>query len=412
MNTIIRRIASALILCFAVQSLFAVPTNIDEPEQIIVGTGTSSTNGDYLPTNLFYNFSYSQQIYLASEIQNFIITDIAFQYFFSTSYTRAIDIYLGTTQKTAFSNNNDYVPYDNLTLLFSGNVTFTNAGEDNWVNIHLTEPYILLDDANLVVAVHDHTGSWSTSSNKFYTHSVPETRAIAISRDNPPIDLTSLPSANTRPSSITNTKFSGYELTVDLRAEPSSVVIGNCPSNCWVEPGNLTIKNYGFPVTVNSVDISGSFFTISGDATPYDMIYGDEKHYTITPGTDTGSYNENVTVTYNNDATVVIPVSATSYTPSMPDVWELAQTISGFPFSQQFSTSSLHNDYRLPGDNADGADAVLKMVLTEDFILNATVTADENPKLAIYREGFEGQGGPRATNAFEGVGQQHLHPCN
>lgn len=98
-----------------------------------------------------------------------------------------------------------------------------------------------------------------------------------------------------------------------------------------------------------------------------------------------------------------IPVTATAYTPTSPDVWELAQnvTFSSNTYSDTPFFNSLKDNYLLPGTATDGKDAVYKLVLNEDVLLSASVSGT-NGKVALYEEGFGGVGGPSSDNHYTG----------
>ena len=100
---------------------------------------------------------------------------------------------------------------------------------------------------------------------------------------------------------------------------------------------------------------------------------------------------------------------ANAYTPVEPDVWELATNVTTFPFvSTQETAGTLYNVYQLPGENADGYDGVYKVVIDHDAILSAAVTAGNDPKIAIYPQGFKGVGGPH-TNNYLGASEPILN---
>lgn len=138
---------------------------------IIIGETTTSTNGNVIPTNTYYNYSYTQQIFRASELESArLIEGIGFQYFYGSQVTRNVNIYLGHTQKSSFSSNNDWIPLAELTLVYSGNLIFQNTGNGYWVNVLFDTTFAYNGVDNLVVAFDDNTGSYQYSGNKFYTH--------------------------------------------------------------------------------------------------------------------------------------------------------------------------------------------------------------------------------------------------
>lgn len=71
-------------------------------EEVFVGAATTAIN--YLPSNCYYNYSMTQQIYTADEIgTSGLISSISF-YCTTCSANRTLDIYLVSTEKTTFSS--------------------------------------------------------------------------------------------------------------------------------------------------------------------------------------------------------------------------------------------------------------------------------------------------------------------
>ncbi|MBO4489252.1 MAG: fibronectin type III domain-containing protein, partial [Bacteroidales bacterium] len=169
----------------------------------IVGTGTTTTYN--IPLNTFYNYSYVQQLYLASEINNSgDIHSIGFQYIYSTAQTKNNQyIYLAETDLTSLST---WVPADSLTLVYSGSINYNNNGPDNWVTITLDSAFTYSGTRNLVVVVRNDHGSYSTSSNyTFKAHSATG-MTLQYYNDSSPFSMTSPSSASTY-SSRNNIKF-------------------------------------------------------------------------------------------------------------------------------------------------------------------------------------------------------------
>ena len=169
----------------------------------IVGTGTNTTYN--IPLNTFYNYSYVQQLYLASEINNSgDIHSIGFQYIYSTSQTKNNQsIYLAETDLTSLST---WVPADSLTLVYSGSINYNNSGPDNWVTITLDSAFTYSGTRNLVVVLKNDHGSYSTSSNyTFKAHSA-SGMTLHYYSDSDPFSLTS-PSSSSTYSSRNNIKF-------------------------------------------------------------------------------------------------------------------------------------------------------------------------------------------------------------
>ena len=145
-----------------------------------IGSGTTSAS--YLPTYNLYNYSYTQQIFTAEEIGSAgTITSISF-YAASNSANdvRNLTIYMVNTDKTSFSGGSDWEAVTSDDIVYTGTVLFAPG---TWTTLELTEPFSY-DGTNLLVAVNDLTGSW-TSSIQFYQFNAAN-QAIRIYQDSAP----------------------------------------------------------------------------------------------------------------------------------------------------------------------------------------------------------------------------------
>ena len=150
-------------------------------------TNYTTSQGGHIPTNTYYNYGATQQIYLASELgDSIIINQLDFFYTYGSSITRRLKIYLGHTTMNAFGSSSDVIPESQLTLVYSGEYTFSNTPRMN--SIQLQTPFAYNGTDNLVVAVIDSTGSWQSSGDKFMTFSAPN-RSLYYSRDGSPVNF-------------------------------------------------------------------------------------------------------------------------------------------------------------------------------------------------------------------------------
>lgn len=157
---------------------FTTNCKASSPEVLLTD---SQHNTSFLPFNAYYNYTYSQQIVLASELGATTpspINSIAFSYSHSSSCTRNISIYLAHTSKSHFASTSDYVPNSSLQLVYEGTFTFFQKGGDSWVEIPFDTPFAYDGTSNLVVAVYDHSGTYVSPSNRFYYHTTPENRCL------------------------------------------------------------------------------------------------------------------------------------------------------------------------------------------------------------------------------------------
>ena len=126
----------------------------------VVTIGNGSTANKFLPAYSKSSYSYTQQIYTATEIGTAgTINSIAFKNT-GAEKTRTCSIYMKLTSKAAFASDADWVAMSDDDLVFTGDITFTvNA----WTTITLNEAFAYDGTSNLIVAVADNTGSYSSN---------------------------------------------------------------------------------------------------------------------------------------------------------------------------------------------------------------------------------------------------------
>ena len=176
------------------------------------------TNGgttySYLPTYIYYGFSYTQQIYLDAEIGTGMDTITAISFYASSSVsTRNIDLYLGNTNQSSFSSTSNYIPADSLTLVYTG--TFSGSG---WITLNFSTPFVRTSGRNLVVAMDDNTNSW-VSSISFAATSA-SNRSIYFYQDGTDINPASPSASNSSVVSYVN----------QIKLNPASCHIPECNS--------------------------------------------------------------------------------------------------------------------------------------------------------------------------------------
>ena len=140
-----------------------------------IGNGTTTTYT--IPLNNFYNYSYTQQIYLASELNGpSTISNIAFEYAYSSSSVSKgnVSIYLGHTNKVSFSSASDYVDPTTLQLVYTGPMNC----QQGWNTFNFTNAFQYNGTDNLVIAIDDNSGDYDGSSYTFYAHNAGATRSL------------------------------------------------------------------------------------------------------------------------------------------------------------------------------------------------------------------------------------------
>jgi hypothetical protein len=135
---------------------------------VVVDLSSGTNTFNYLPTYTFYNYSYTQQIYLSSDINlpaGGQITAISFEVKEGAA-TRDIDVYMMNSTATSLESGTAWLDITTATQVYSGTISFALG----WNEIQLTTPFDYNGTDNLILIVDDNTGGY-VSSPKFGTHS-------------------------------------------------------------------------------------------------------------------------------------------------------------------------------------------------------------------------------------------------
>jgi len=200
--------------------------------QVQVGTGTLTDIG--IPIEPYWGYSYTQVIYLASEINaSGTITQLKW-YFDGTSLNNSNDwtIYIGHTSKTHFTSTSDWIPVSSMTQVYSG--TFTSPSGPGWITFDITD-WTYNGTDNIVVAVDENAPGYDDNSNDFYCSSVSQDRALMYMDDNNNPDPANPPQANGYGSYIANIVFDG--ITAVYPAPFSENFAGSTTPNGWDNSG-------------------------------------------------------------------------------------------------------------------------------------------------------------------------------
>ena len=148
--------------------------NFGNCPEVAIGIDGTATNA-YLPSYTSYNYSLSQQIYLADEIgKSGSISSVAF-YNGGYTNTREFDIYLVSTEKTSFESTTDWIATTEDDLVYSGSVTLE---ADRWTFIGFDTIFVYDTTTNLALIVDDNTGAYSIYNMACRVFSTDSSQAI------------------------------------------------------------------------------------------------------------------------------------------------------------------------------------------------------------------------------------------
>ncbi len=294
--------------------------------QTTVTIGSGTTTSYYLPIGNYFNYSYTQQIYLASEIGAAgapqYITDLAFQWGYGTATTNKNNctIYMANTPKTSFANSTDWVQFADMTPVYTGPVNFA-APAGTWTNFSLSTPFYYDGTSNLLVCVHDNSGAYAGNSYVSYNSTSPNSNmGMYIQNDGSAYTI--------------NPTFSsgGSMLSYRTNAKFTYIPAGGCP-----------------PYNPPSPDITGYSFS-TGVGTASDWLSPATTYSSLTSGDDNASSLSNLGFTFNFEGTPY-----TQFSVNTNGQLRLGSTvITASPYSTPFgSGNESSNNPKIIGIGAD-----------------------------------------------------------
>ncbi|MDD2228255.1 MAG: choice-of-anchor J domain-containing protein [Candidatus Cloacimonetes bacterium] len=151
-------------------------------EVISIGSGTVLNQG--LPIEPLARYSYSQQLFMATEIGvGGTIDAVQFQYNVASQFfyegNKQLSIWLGHSDR---STMNSWVSTDSLYPVFSGTLSLADFSDGipgtGWLQISLTQAFLYDGIHNLVLAVDENGAEYGSTSDDFYCTNSAYQRAI------------------------------------------------------------------------------------------------------------------------------------------------------------------------------------------------------------------------------------------
>ena len=387
--------------------------------ELTVYDGTSTNN--VVPAYVFYfdDFTRSQYVIPAADLAAMNGSDIETITWYTTSsyipYTSVstVDVYVTEVASASISA---FVAKADCQIVYNGTLDFVTEGAGGKCVVTFSTPYHY-NGGNLLIGCENITDS-GYKNIYFYGQSV--TGASYAGSNSSSLSAVTGSQRNFLPK--TTFTYSGGggggyvdNLHVKYMDGDTEIVdrldLGVRPLGCWTEPFEFQMYTEGPTYTVNVLDFTPSdgMFSVEGEELPFQVVRNNDVDLVMGVNAPVAGVIDRqfVAITEGDRAAHIWPVTVEVYDPLTPDVWEKACTeATTFPFVEVPATAhnvTLHNDYTLPfPEIPEGYDAVYKLVFDNDMMLNASVTSGQNGKVALYREGFEGEGGPMATNSYNG----------
>lgn len=220
--------------------------------QVQIGSGTLEIEN--APFEPYFGYSYTQSVYLSSEINaSGTITGLQWYYSGTSALTNSqnLVIYLAESTRTSYASTTDWEPITSFTQVYAGGIT-VNAGTPGWVQIVFDTPFVYSGTDNLLIAVEENMAGYDTSGDDFLNSDVGTDMTISHYSDTVNADPATPPTAsnidNTRPNVI----FDGI---VQLCPNPSSILVSGIGTDTatieWTENGSATTWNIEVVLTGN-----------------------------------------------------------------------------------------------------------------------------------------------------------------
>ncbi len=249
--------------------------------QVQVGYDTTASYN--APFSNLWGYSYTQSIYTSAELSANAGTITAINYYYAGTTTlntlNNFTLYIGHTTQSNFSSTTNWVPFADLTEVFSGGITATGAG---WVTITLDTPFVYDGTSNLVIAFDENQASY-TSSQTFRYSATGNAKTIQYRNDSTNPDPATPPTASVLHNFVANTQFVGLtsNLTAPtcLDAAPAfaetSAGCGNLGGTLsWTAPATGFVSGYKVYIgtssgnydLVNGTVVTGLSYTMANSA--------------------------------------------------------------------------------------------------------------------------------------------------
>lgn len=312
MNVLYKPLKSVWGLCLGLTASMAIVTgSVAQTVNVQVGNQTGTTTN--LPLNAYYGYSYSQQIYTASDLTNAGITGQA-QISRIRLYKTTGDmsnglqwvVYMGNTSRTAFASNTDWEAVGNLQEVYSG--TITNAGDNAWWEIVFTTPFIWDGVSNIILAVDENQSGYG--SNTYWRKSdLGANRGIYFYADGNNPNPASPPSATGRAGHVNNIQLIGdYPVSCSGTPVLTDILSSAGTDLCEGENTVLSLQNHDTHYFLDGITYQWQQF----DGTNWvDIAGATDKTHAITGMENSTDYQVVIGCSHSAQETVLSPISLT-----------------------------------------------------------------------------------------------------
>ena len=346
-------------------------------DTVQIGNGTNTSY--YIPLNNFYNYSYTQQLVLASEMNGAMnISGIDFDYAYSSPSTVKTDVSIYMANVSQSSLSSSFVPYSSsFTLVYTGPMNCTQG----WNHFEFDTPFSYDGTSNLLIVVHDNSGDYDGSSYTFNTHSATG-MARYLNNDGSAYDIQTVSGGNSY-SYRNNMKLYSFGCQLQATCAAPLVVLDSTTTTSAI------VNIYpGFQETSWTVEyrlVGDTTWTMSGTATATSYtVTGLQsgKHYEIRVSSvcDNASFGTTVAATTQCAVVAVTPTSPyfENFEGGAPVCWSQEYVHGQYDWRLGSETYVYHNSTYQHGDGAaelyqqsNTSDTAITKLITDAFDFTA-----------------------------------------
>ena len=319
--------------------------------QISIGDGDAGGSTNSPPIAPYYGTSYSQSIYLASEINaSGDVTSIEYALNAGSDFSSAdynVDVWIGHTAKTVFGSTSDWVDVTTLShVLVDGTVTVAN----DVLTITFTQPFTYNGTDNLVVAIDANEAGYGSSSDYVLSTNGSGDLTLDQRSDSTNSDPTS-PAAGFLRQNRGNITFNGItQACPDTSALALDAVTNNTATISWTAGGTETAWEYVVQASGTGEPTTSGTSTTTNPLTVSSLTANTSYEIYLRADCGSGEFSTWVSGTFTTLCDVVTSFpyleSFENITTGQPDCWEVDGSLS--------STSSYHFSSYATGQSGRG----------------------------------------------------------
>jgi hypothetical protein len=248
--------------------LFALGLTFPSFSQIVtIGSGTTTTN--QVPVYGYYNYSYTQQIYLASDFGSSagspkMINKISF-YYVSGDFAPSSnwDLYMGSTSQNDFQTTNTWVSPSSLQRVFSGSLPA--PAEDSWLEITLDTPFLWNGTSNVVLAIDENQNDYAEITWRNYAAGA--NRSMVYYEDDNDVSAQHPPTANGRYGYIPQTQFNAIAVSACTGTPDhyGAIAVNGKDTICAGESTMIDLDDSDFTLGMDGLTVLWQFSTDNGN---------------------------------------------------------------------------------------------------------------------------------------------------